>query len=100
MTDSVAAAGAHQLDLYFHFAADCSVSIDGTILSVTQAGRTHTLNLPEGADVESWHGSEDPIIGWHSPRYHVREAITTVRARLQAQGNQTLVTVLQLGPPN
>ncbi|MEM9172432.1 MAG: alginate lyase family protein [Pseudomonadota bacterium] len=95
LVDTIDARQTHTLDLYFHCAPDCEVDIEGITVNLRLHGDTHQLILPSESIVETWRGSEDPIAGWHSPRYHIKEPATTIRARLSVTGEAVLRTVLK-----
>ncbi|MEO0576636.1 MAG: alginate lyase family protein [Pseudomonadota bacterium] len=92
--DRISANAEHKLTVHFHFAPECQVSVNGQRVIATLDGKRHELQLPEGTSVTQLRGSYEPISGWMSRRYHVKEAADTVSASITATGDITLVSVL------
>ena len=89
--------GEHEVELFFHWSERCSVQADGKAFVAEQGGRTVKLWLPElpGGAGELLTASMDPIGGWISRRFDVREPAPTVRWRATLAGNCTLRSSLE-----
>ena len=90
--DTLSMAGAHEIELLFHCSEHCRVepSADGYTLS--RAGRTLHLKLPQtdGAQTQVYRGSTAPILGWVSPSFDVKVPAPTIVWRAKLAGNTVL----------
>jgi hypothetical protein len=98
--DQLEAAGRHGVVQFFHLSEHCSVS--------QTASHQVEIVLPEGAlrlegdprlPFRILRGSEDPIGGWISRRYHVKMPITTVVAEGCFTGEAAFQTVVSIEKP-
>jgi hypothetical protein len=83
VVDRVRSGVAHELRLHFHVGPAVAVTLDGARAGLSWTGRDGTsrratVSLPRGLSWSAHRGETDPIVGWHSPRFGVREPITTL----------------------
>jgi len=99
--DDVVCRGAHEVELFWHFAEQCTVEHDGCTVRASSGPVRLTLILPAIAEPELHCGREDPPLGWVSRRYDERVAAPSVRARCTIRGDTRLVTTidLRIDPP-
>ncbi|MEP6915200.1 MAG: alginate lyase family protein [Acidobacteriota bacterium] len=99
ITDTLLMDRAHRVALYFHIAEDARVTRSGE--------RDFTVTVPEGEvgieidpqlAVATLHGSDAPIGGWVSRRYHRKTASLTIVATTTAPGPLTLRSRLTVQP--
>jgi hypothetical protein len=92
--DALQMAGAHEIELFFHFSERCRVTLGPDGCVAEQDGVRVGLRLPDmqGASVELFEGSVDPIAGWVSRRFDERMPAPTLRWRATLAGNCTLRT--------
>jgi Heparinase II/III-like protein/Heparinase II/III N-terminus len=82
----------HELSLWWHFGID--VALDGTIVRGNAA--PCSMQISGAATVLRHHGSLEPIAGWRSPRYGIKQPITTIQARFQGALPKEFHTVITL----
>jgi hypothetical protein len=84
--------GAHEIELFFHFAEHCEVEADPEGIRVRRAGSTLLLTLPQiaGAATEIVRGSAEPVLGWISRRYDEKEPAPTIVWRARLSGDALL----------
>ncbi len=86
----------HQVELFWHFAPDCSVTHSGNRVVVAGNGASLTLELPPTLLCELARGREVPPLGWVSPRFDTRMPSHTLVGRAAIQGNARFVTQMQV----
>jgi hypothetical protein len=85
--DELTACEDHHIQLLFHCAADCDVArVDASRLVIGAQGGTVILVIDARLTVELLTGSEAPIAGWVSTRYHRKRPTTTVIASARIHG--------------
>jgi hypothetical protein len=92
VTDHLRMGGEHHVSLAFHFAEHCRVSHAGdTVHAETPAGPV-TLQADARLGCTLLQGSETPIGGWVSRRYHLKAPVTTVVLSGRFAGETRLVS--------
>jgi uncharacterized heparinase superfamily protein len=96
--DRLEAAGHHRAALYFHFAEGCRVSPLGAhAFEVDTGAGTATLTLDARLHATVLRGSEDPIGGWVSRRYHQRSPSVTLVGEAEWTAEETFACRIDLG---
>ncbi len=95
--DTLAMKGAHDVELFFHFAECCRLVPVAGGFSARNGEGAVTLRLPRvpGAGASLAAGSVDPPLGWISRRFDRREPSPTVRWRARVQGATVLNTRIE-----
>lgn len=97
VTDDLACSGQHLVEIFWHFSADCDVTIVDGVVIARQAGKQLRLSMPSGQLTASlFKGSEQPILGWSSPSYDVKYPSSTLRWKGVINGATSFDTVLEL----
>jgi len=97
ITDDVSSAGAHDLELSFHFSEQCEATIDGQHVAVAFPGGGAVLLFDERLAVTLSKGGEIGQGGWVSRGYHRKAPAWTARGTLRGATTVTLKTRLQFG---
>jgi len=92
VSDELLCRRSHQVEIFWHFAADCSVTHSGNRVVVTADGPSLTLELPQALKCELARGRETPPLGWVSPRFDIRVPSHTLVGRAAISGNARFVT--------
>jgi hypothetical protein len=96
--DELAAGGAHEARLFFHFSEHCAVESRGAGRFRVETGRgAVTLVLDPRLTATLLRGSEDPIGGWVSRGYHRKVPATTVVATARWQRTATFRCRVEIG---
>jgi hypothetical protein len=78
--------GAHQVEIFFHCAAECAVEPTAAGFAVRRGPWTLLVKLPQhpAATARLYRGSTQPLLGWVSRHYDQIESAPTIvwRARL------------------
>jgi hypothetical protein len=92
--DTLRMEGEHDVELFFHWSERCIVEKRGDGFAATNDGRTATIALPEmpGSQSTLLVASMDPLGGWISRRFDVREPTTTIRWHATLAGDCVLRT--------
>lgn len=97
VVDTLTCKGAHQAELFWHFAETCRVQVMGNEISADCDNQSVTMRMP-GCDwspvVES--GQEDPPMGWISRRFDQKCHSPSVVWSGQITGSTTLNTEIRL----
>ncbi|MDX2432581.1 MAG: alginate lyase family protein [Bacteroides sp.] len=100
IVDDLEASENHQYDQYFHFGAEARLEVSG--LNVTakygsQAGISLIPSSGSGLSLDRFKGSTDPIQGWVSYDYGVKEAAEVVKYSINAGSVQLATLLLPFG---
>jgi hypothetical protein len=91
--DEVVAAGPHDVDLYFHFSEDCSLTAGrGPRREVSLPGLRLAIETDPRLAVAVLVGSEEPIGGWVSRGYHRKAPAPTLVGHARTTGPAAFVT--------
>lgn len=97
VVDEVACAGAHEVELFWHFAEGCEVALVGDAVVGTHDGVSVAIRMPDDAwQPDLVWGREDPPLGWISRRFDEKVPTFTAVWRGRVAGTTKLVTLLTL----
>lgn len=99
IADRLIMAGAHQVELFFQFAAGCVVRAAGGTIEVSTPLGSARLEVDSRLTASVLHGSTSPPGGWVSHRYHHKSPATTVVLAGRFSGETTLMSRLVVGVP-
>ncbi len=72
VTDSLSCKAAHRVEIFWHFAPQCEISMEAGNASV-RAGATHAvLSWPQSLAAELVRGREEPPLGWESRHFDTK----------------------------
>jgi Heparinase II/III-like protein/Heparinase II/III N-terminus len=69
ITDQIHCAAPHAIEIFWHFAGGCRLTLDGEVASATRDGVALELRWPATLLARVVRGSVDPIQGWISQRF-------------------------------
>jgi Heparinase II/III-like protein/Heparinase II/III N-terminus len=69
VTDHIDCTSAHGVEIFWHFAQDCRVTLQGDAARATRDGAGIVLRWPPPLEARLLRGSVDPIQGWVSHRF-------------------------------
>jgi len=95
--DTLEMNGEHDVELFFHCDDRCDVRRVGDRIDLSRDGRTITLWLPEGGDLDIVHGSTEPIGGWVSRAFDRKQPAPTIVWRRRLSSGSTLRTEIACG---
>ena len=87
INDTVIAKMEHEIELFWHFDENCSVSYDGKIITVNKQNVQVCLNLPTTLEVNIFKGEETVPLGWISRSFDQKSPCTTVVAKTKIVGD-------------
>jgi len=96
VVDELFCCGSHTVEMFWHFAESCEVTLDGCRAIVGRGGARLELQLPQGMRYELVCGREDVPLGWVSRRFDQRMPTSTLVVQGPTRGNARLVTRLEL----
>ena len=97
VTDELLGSGAHDVELFWHFAEQCSVLADGRTVRVSCGDVLLTMILPEQLRCNVHRGVERPEpTGWISRSFDSKVPTATVVASGRIDGGARLVTRINL----
>ena len=89
----------HLIEQFFHFSNECSVEqIGPKKWNVKNNNKTIILIFDEKFESKIFKGSNNPILGWESKRFDVKEATFSIVNSINWEGTckfRTLVSVYQ-----
>jgi hypothetical protein len=93
--DEIFCRGAHAIEMFWHFAEECEVRLDGTGATAVRDSASLEIELPQDTRCELIRGREDAPLGWVSRRFDQRSSTSTLLVRAATLGNMRLVTRLE-----
>jgi len=96
VTDELLCQRSHQVEIFWHFAPDCSVTHTGNRVVVAANETSLTLELPPTLVCELARGHEVPPLGWVSPRFDTRMPSHTLVGRAAIRGYARFVTQMKV----
>lgn len=78
LDDRFSGRGEHEYALHFHLHPEVELERDGNRLRLSRGGIVMVIT-GDYVDMQVLRGSEEPIGGWYSPAYGIKEPTTTVR---------------------
>lgn len=97
VTDELLGSGVHEVEMFWHFAEQCSVVADGRIVRVSCGEVSISMTLPEELRCSVYRGIERPRpLGWISRSFDTKVPTTTVVASGRIDGAARLVTRFDL----
>jgi hypothetical protein len=103
LEDRIRSGKGHEVRLHLHLGPAVAVALDGCRAELTWTGRDDepcraVLTLPEQLTWTAHRGETEPVLGWFSPRFGVREPATTLTG-VTAWSDRLLVTTLDFDLP-
>jgi hypothetical protein len=95
VVDEIFCRASHTIEMFWHFAESCEVTLDGSRAIVRRGVATLEMQLPQGMRCELVRGREDEPLGWVSRRFDQRVPTTALHIQGPARGNARLVTRLE-----
>jgi alkylhydroperoxidase family enzyme len=99
ITDELLCAGAHAVELYWHFAPECHVTQRRHVVTCERDGVRVTLLCPSGLAPRLVFGREQPPLGWFSPGFDAKVATTTAVFAGLIRGNAIFRSDIQIELP-
>ena len=96
ITDELACSGAHTVAVYWHFAPECTVVIEGRSLIASRGDQRVTLTCPAGLEPTLVTGRDEPPLGWVSREFDVKSAAPTAMFTGGIHGNAVLQTHISI----
>lgn len=94
--DELFCEGSHQVEILWHFAADCDVTQVGDRIAAAKSGACLSIVPPPSLACELIRGRAEPPLGWVSPCFDRRVPSPTLVGRAGICGNARFVTQMQL----
>jgi Uncharacterized protein conserved in bacteria len=96
VTDELFSRASHAIEMFWHFAAGCEVTLDGERVTARRGPVQLTMHLPQGMRCELVRGREAAPLGWVSRRFDQRTPAPTLLVQGATRGNARLVTRIEL----
>jgi hypothetical protein len=96
VSDQLFCQQSHAVEIFWHFAADCAVTLDADQVIARHGSAQLTMKLPAGLRYELIRGREAPPLGWVSRRFDHRVPSPTVVASGTIRGTTCLLTQIDL----
>jgi hypothetical protein len=98
VTDELLGSGEHEVEIFWHFAEHCGVTLEGAVVRATHREVTLSMSLPDGLRCELRCGLEKPQpAGWVSRSFDAKQPTATVVMSGRITGAARFVTRLSLG---
>jgi hypothetical protein len=96
VTDEIRCAAPHHIEIFWHFANECRLSLNADSATATREGAALALNWPEPLTARVLRGSDDPPQGWVSPRFDTKVPADTLIVSGSISGVWRGVSTLQV----
>ena len=96
ITDELACSSTHSVAIYWHFAPECAVAVEGNSVVANREGVRVVLRCPNGLAPTLVTGSEEPPLGWLSAGFDTKVPATTAVFGGQIAGNAIFRTELRV----
>jgi hypothetical protein len=100
VTDQVHCASAHDVDICWHFAQQCLVTLEGDAARVTRDGVGILLRWPAPWHARLVRGSVDPMQGWISQRFDEKAPANTLVVSGRVAGDWQGITTIEIALPD
>jgi hypothetical protein len=98
VTDELLGSGEHEVEIFWHFAEHCVVTLEGAVVRATHRDVTLAMSVPDGLRCEIRCGLEKPQPGgWISRSFDAKQPTATVVMSGRITGAARFVTRLSLG---
>jgi hypothetical protein len=98
ITDCLKCKGAHDIELFFHFSEKCQVrQVGPDCFEVANGTKRVAIRVDSHLKSELYRGCEQPIFGWISRTFGVKEASFTLVARTAILGSTQFQTQISAG---
>jgi len=96
VTDELFCKRSHEVEIFWHFAPGCSVTLTGNRVVAVADGASLALEIPPTLTCGLTRGRETPPLGWVSPRFDTRMPSHTLVGRAAISGNARFVTQMKV----
>jgi Heparinase II/III-like protein/Heparinase II/III N-terminus len=96
ITDELVCAASHPVAIYWHFAPECSVMVEGNSVIARRDNVGVTLTCRDGLQPSLVTGREEPPLGWFSDGFDVKQPAPTAVFAGEIQGNTILRTSVSI----
>jgi hypothetical protein len=101
VTDELACSGAHSIAIYWHFAPECAVVVEGNSVVASRDGVRVAIGCRDGSQAPLQAEivrarEEDSPLGWFSKAFDVKEPAPTAVIAGKIQGNAILRTSVSI----
>ncbi|MDF9796755.1 hypothetical protein OKW21_002018 [Catalinimonas alkaloidigena] len=85
-----------EMPLHLHPGVSVEQISSHKIILKHQTARTVELNLPAGMSTELIKGSVDPILGWYSPSFQIKEPTTVIYSKSDIRSTTEFSTIIRV----
>jgi hypothetical protein len=97
VTDELLGSGSHEVEIFWHFAEQCVVEMEGDAVRAAHGDVALSMSVPEGLRCDIRRGVENPQpAGWISRSFDAKQPTTTVVMSGRITGAARFVTRLNL----
>jgi Heparinase II/III-like protein/Heparinase II/III N-terminus len=96
VTDELTCSAAHSVAIYWHFAPECIVEMEGNSVTASRDNVRVTLVCYDGLEPALVKGREDPPLGWFSDGFDARKPAHTAVFAGEIHGNAVLRTSVSI----
>jgi len=96
VADHIVCSSEHHIEIFWHFAADCSVTLSDSIATVIRDQVVLELRWPAQLRARLVRGSEDPCLGWVSKRLDEKTPSPTLVIEGDIAGNWHGITTIAI----
>jgi hypothetical protein len=96
VTDQILSASVHHIEILWHFAQECVVTLEGETARATRNGVELILQWPVSLQAQLVRGSTDPAQGWISDRFDKKVPADTLVVSGRVQGGWRGVSTLKI----
>lgn len=96
VTDRLTCKGRHRVEIFWHFAEDCEVSLKLETLYAVKDDVQLTMTIPPGMSAKLVSGQMDPPIGWVSRAFDVKTPCTSLVMECEVNGDWQTCTRIEI----
>jgi hypothetical protein len=94
--DELVCAGAHRVEQFWHFAADCTVQLQGNQLRASTPRHVISLAVADGGTARLARGARGPLAGWQSRRFGELTECHSLCVTHQISGTTRTLTTISI----
>ncbi|MBN2040396.1 MAG: alginate lyase family protein [Spirochaetes bacterium] len=96
IVDNIITGGEHNINVYFHCSPSCAVTLAEKHVDIKFPGGDCKLYYDDNINVSLHNAEINPILGWYSPSYDVKNPATAIKLSMDISGNTSICSKFEI----